>query len=100
MKIDFENKTVIKTVDNIFLILFLIPLAVSVLSSFAAFVLLISARIFFFLFLLASYPILLILKRLSSGKYGPVSPFKYAKSTIKHANIFFLAILDFCLYRK
>lgn len=47
MKIDFENKTVIKTVDNIFLILFLIPLAVSVLSSFAALVLLISARIFF-----------------------------------------------------
>ncbi len=100
MKIDFENKTVIKTVDNIFLILFLIPLAVSVLSSFAAFVLLISARIFFFLFLLASYPILLILKRLSSGKYDPVSPFKYAKSTIKHANSFFLDILDFCLYCK
>lgn len=100
MKINFENKTVIKTVDNIFLILFLIPLAVSVLSSFAAFVLLISARIFFFLFLLASYPILLILKRLSSGKYDPVSPFKYAKSTIKHANSFFLDILDFCLYCK
>ena len=48
MKIDFENKFVIKTVDNIFLILFFIPLAVSVLSSFAAFVLLISARIFSF----------------------------------------------------
>lgn len=100
MKIDFENKTVIKTVDNIFLILFFIPLAVSVLSSFAAFVLLISARIFFFLVLLTLYPILLILKRLSSGKYDPVSPFKYAKSTIKHANSFFLDILDFCLYCK
>lgn len=98
MKIDFENKFVIKTVDNIFLILFLLPLSVSVLSSFAALVLLILARIFFFLFLLASYPILLILKRLSSGKYDPVSPFKYAKSTIKHANSFFLDILDFCLY--
>lgn len=100
MKIDFENKTVIKTVDNIFLILFLFPLSVSVLSSFAALVLLILARIFFFLFLLASYPILLILKRLSSGKYDPVSPFKYAKSTFKHANSFFLDILDFCLYCK
>lgn len=100
MKIDFENKFVIKTVDNIFLILFLLPLSVSVLSSFAALVLLILARIFFFLFLLASYPILLILKRLSSGKYDPVSPFKYAKSTIKHANSFFLDILDFCLYYK
>lgn len=100
MKINFENKFVIKTVDNIFLILFLLPLAVSVLSSFAALVLLISARIFFFLFLLASYPILLILKRLSSGKYDPVSPFKYAKSTIKHANSIFLDILDFCLYCK
>ena len=53
MKINFENKTVIKTVDNIFLILFLLPLSVSVLSSFAALVLLILARIFFFLFLLA-----------------------------------------------
>ena len=100
MKINFENKFVIKTVDNIFLILFLLPLSVSVLSSFAALVLLILARIFFFLFLLASYPILLILKRLSSGKYDPVSPFKYAKSTIKHANSFFLDILDFCLYCK
>jgi hypothetical protein len=100
MKINFENKTVIKTVDNIFLILFLLPLSVSVLSSFAALVLLILARIFFFLFLLALYPILLILKRLSSGKYDPVSPFKYAKSTIKHANSFFLDILDFCLYCK
>ena len=100
MKINFENKFVIKTVDNIFLILFLLPLAVSVLSSFAAFVLLISARIFFFLVLLTLYPILLILKRLSSGKYDPVSPFKYAKSTIKHANSFFLDILDFCLYCK
>lgn len=100
MKINFENKTVTKTVDNIFLILFFIPLAVSVLSSFAAFVLLISARIFFFLVLLTLYPILLILKRLSSGKYDPVSPFKYLKSTIKHANSFFLDILDFCLYCK
>ncbi len=100
MKINFENKFVIKTVDNIFLILFLFPLSVSVLSSFAAFVLLISARIFFFLVLLTLYPILLILKRLSSGKYDPVSPFKYAKSTIKHANSFFLDILDFCLYCK
>lgn len=100
MKINFENKTVTKTVDNIFLILFFIPLAVSVLSSFAAFVLLISARIFFFLVLLTLYPILLILKRLSSGKYDPVSPFKYAKSTIKYANSFFLDILDFCLYCK
>ena len=100
MKINFENKTITKTVDNIFLILFFIPLAVSVLSSFAAFVLLISARIFFFLVLLTLYPILLILKRLSSGKYDPVSPFKYAKSTIKHANSFFLDILDFCLYCK
>ena len=100
MKIDFENKFVIKTVDNIFLILFLFPLAVLVLSSFAALVLLILARIFFFLFILASYPILLILKRLSSGKYDPVSPFEYAKSTIKHANSFFLDILDFCLYCK
>jgi len=100
MKINFENKTVTKTVDNIFLILFFIPLAVSVLSSFAAFVLLISARIFFFLVILTLYPILLILKRLSSGKYDPVSPFKYAKSTIKYANSFFLDILDFCLYYK
>lgn len=100
MKINFENKTITKTVDNIFLILFFIPLAVSVLSSFAAFVLLISARIFFFLVLLTLYPILLILKRLSSGKYDPVSPFKYAKSTIKYANSFFLDILDFCLYCK
>ena len=100
MKINFENKFVIKTVDNIFLILFLLPLSVSVLSSFAALVLLILSRIFFFLFLLASYPILLILKRLSSGKYDPVSPFKYAKSTIKHANSFFLDILDFCLYYR
>ena len=100
MKIDFENKTVIKTVDNIFLILFLIPLSVSVLLSFVALVLLILARIFFLLFLLASYPILLILKRLSSGKYDPVSPFKYLKSTIKQSNSFFLDILDFCLYCK
>ena len=100
MKINFENKTITKTVDNIFLILFFIPLAVSVLSSFAAFVLLISARIFFFLVLLTLYPILLILKRLSSGKYDPVSPFKYAKSTIKYANSFFFDILDFCLYCK
>lgn len=100
MKIDFENKTVIKTVDNIFLILFFLPLAVSVLSSFAAFVLLISARIFFFLALLTLYPILLILKKISNGKWDPVSPFKYAKSTIKHANSFFLDILDFCLYCK
>lgn len=100
MKINFENETVTKTVDNIFLILFLFPLSVSVLSSFAALVLLILARIFFFLFLLASYPILLILKRLSSGKYDPVSPFKYLKSTIKHSNSFFLDILDFCLYYK
>nr|DAX82011.1 MAG TPA: hypothetical protein [Caudoviricetes sp.] len=100
MKINFENKTVTKTVDNIFLILFFIPLAVSVLSSFAAFVLLISARIFFFLVILTLYPILLILKRLFSGKYDPVSPFKYAKSTIKYANSFFLDILDFCLYYK
>lgn len=98
MKINFENKTITKTIDNIFLTLFFIPLAVSVLSSFAAFVLLISARIFFFLVLLTLYPILLILKRLSSGKYDPVSPFKYAKSTIKYANSFFLDILDFCLY--
>ena len=100
MKIDFENKFVIKTVDNIFLILFLFPLAVLVFSSFTALVLLISARIFFFLVLLTLYPILLILKRLSSGKYDPVSPFKYAKSTIKYANSFFLDILDFCLYCK
>lgn len=100
MKINFENKFVIKTVDNIFLILFLLPLAVSVLSSFAAFVLLILARIFFFLVLLTLFPILLILKKISNGKYGPVSPFKYAKSTIKHANSFFLYILDFCLYCK
>ena len=100
MKINFENKFVIKTVDNIFLILFFLPLSVSVLSSFAALVLLILARFFFFLFLLASYPILLILKRLSSGEYDPVSPFKYAKSTIKHANSCFLDILDFCLYCK
>lgn len=100
MKINFENKTVIKTVDNIFLILFLVPLAVLVLSSFAALVLLILARFFFFLFLFALYPILLILKRLSSGKYDPVSPFKHAKSTIKQSNSFFLDILDFCLYCK
>lgn len=100
MKINFENKTVTKTVDNIFLILFLLPLAVSVLSSFAAFILLILARFFFFLCILAFYPILLILKRLSSGKYDPVSPFEYVKSTIKHANSFFLDILDFCLYCK
>lgn len=98
MKIDFENKFVIKTVDNIFLILFLFPLAVLVFSSFTALVLLISARIFFFLVLLTLYPILLILKKISNGKYDPVSPFKYAKSTIKHANSFFLDILDFCLY--
>lgn len=100
MKINFENETVTKTVDNIFLILFLFPLSVSVLSSFAALVLLILARIFFFLVLLTSYPILLILKKISNGKYDPVSPFKYAKSTIKHANSFFLDILDFCLYYK
>lgn len=100
MKINFENETVTKTVDNIFLIIFLFPLAVLVFSSFTALVLLISARIFFFLVLLTLYPILLILKRLSSGKYDPVSPFKYAKSTIKHANSFFLDILDFCLYCK
>lgn len=100
MKINFENKTVTKTVDNIFLILFLPPLAVSVLSSFAALILLILARFFFFLCLFAFYPILLILKRLSNGKYDPVSPFEYAKSTIKHANSFFLDILDFCLYCK
>lgn len=100
MKIDFENKTVIKTVDNIFLILFLIPLAVSVLSSFAAFVLLISARIFFFLVLLTLYPILLILKKISNNRWDPISPFKYLKSTIKHSNSFFLDILDFCLYCK
>lgn len=100
MKIDFENKAVIKTVDNIFLILFFLPLAVSVLSSFAAFVLLISARIFFFLVLLTLYPILLILKKISNGKYDPVSPFKYLKSTIKQSNSFFLDILYFCLYCK
>ena len=100
MKINFENKFVIKTVDNIFLILFLLPLAVLVLSSFAAFVLLILARIFFFLVLLTLFPILLILKKISNGEYDPVSPFKYAKSTIKHANSFFLDILDFCLYCK
>lgn len=100
MKINFENKTITKTVDNIFLILFFIPLAVSVLSSFAALVLLISARIFFFLSLLTFYPILLILKRFSNGKYDPVSPFEYAKSTIKHSNSLFLDILDFCLYCK
>lgn len=100
MKINFENKTITKTVDNIFLILFLLPLAVAVLSSFAALILLILARFFFFLCLFAFYPILLILKRLSNGKYDPVSPFKYAKSTIKHANSFFLDILDFCLYCK
>ena len=99
MKINFENKFVNKTVDNIFLMLFLLPLTVLVLSSFAALVLLILAR-FFFLFLFALYPILLILKRLSSGKYDPVSPFKYAKSTIKNSNSFFLDILDFCLYCK
>ena len=67
MKIDFENKFVIKTVDNIFLILFLFPLAVLVFSSFTALVLLISARIFFFLVLLMLYPILLILKKISNG---------------------------------
>lgn len=100
MKIDFENKFVIKTVDNIFLILFLIPLAVSVLSSFAAFVLLISARIFFFLVLLTLYPILLILKKISNNRWDPISPFKYLKSTIKQSNSFFLDILDFCLYCK
>lgn len=100
MKINFGNKTVIKTVDNIFLILFLIPLAVLVLSSFAAFVLLISARIFFFLVLLTLYPILLILKKISNGKYDPVSPLKYLKSTIKQSNSFFLDILDFCLYYR
>ena len=98
MKINFENKTVTKTVDNIFLILFFLPLAVSVLSSFTAFILLILARFFFFLCLSAFYPILLILKKISNGKYDLVSPFKYAKSTIKHANSFFLDILDFCLY--
>lgn len=100
MKINFENKTVTKTVDNIFLILFLLPLAVSVLSSFTAFMLLILARFFFFLCLFTFYPILLILKKISNGKWDPVSPFKYAKSTIKHANSFFLDILDFCLYCK
>lgn len=100
MKIDFENKFVIKTVDNIFLILFLIPLAVSVLSSFAAFVLLISARIFFFLALLTLYPILLILKKISNNRWDPISPFKYLKSTIKQSNSFFIDILDFCLYCK
>lgn len=64
MKINFENKTVTKTVDNIFLILFLLPLAVSVLSSFTALILLILARFFFFLCLFAFYPILLILKKI------------------------------------
>lgn len=100
MKINFENKTVTKTVDNIFLILFLFPLAVLVFSSFTALVLLISARIFFFLVILTSYPILLILKKISNGKYDPVSPLKYLKSTIKQSNSFFLDILDFCLYCK
>ncbi len=100
MKINFENKTVTKTVDNIFLILFLFPLAVLVFSSFTAFVLLISARIFFFLVLLTFYPILLVLKKISNGKYDPVSPLKYLKSTIKQSNSFFLDILDFCLYCK
>ena len=100
MKIDFENKFVIKTVDNIFLILFLFPLSVSVLSSFAALVLLILARIFFFLVLLTSYPILLILKKIPNGEWDPVSPFEYAKSTIEQSNSFFLDILDFCLYYK
>lgn len=100
MKIDFENKTVIKTVDNIFLILFFMPLTVSVLSTFTAFVLLIFARFFSFLFLFALYPILLILKKISNARWDPVSPFKYLKSTIKHANSFFLDILDFCLYCK
>lgn len=100
MKINFENKAVTKTVDNIFLILFSLPLAVLFLLAFTAFVLLILARVFFFLFLLAFYPILLILKKISNGKWDPVSPFKYAKSTIKHANSFFLDILDFCLYCK
>nr|DAS07598.1 MAG TPA: hypothetical protein [Bacteriophage sp.] len=100
MKINFENKFVIKTVDNIFLTLFLIPLAVSVLSSFAAFVLLISARIFFFIALLTLYPILLVLKKISNNRWDPISPFKYLKSTIKQSNSFFLDILDFCLYCK
>nr|DAK26464.1 MAG TPA: hypothetical protein [Caudoviricetes sp.] len=100
MKINFENKFVNKTIDNIFLTLFLIPFAVSVLSSFAAFVLVISARIFFFLALLTFYPILLILKKISNGKWNPRSPFKYLKSTIEQSNSFFLDILDFCLYCK
>lgn len=100
MKIDFENKFVIKTVDNIFLILFLFPLAVLVFSSFTALVLLISARIFFFLVLLSLSPIFLIIKKIPNGEWDPVSPFEYAKSTIKHANSFFLDILDFCLYYK
>lgn len=100
MKINFENKFVIKTVDNIFLILFLIPLAVSVLSSFVALVLLISARIFFFLALLIFYPILLILKKISNARWNPRNPFEYLKSTIEQSNSFFLDILDFCLYCK
>ncbi len=100
MKINFENKAFIKTVDNIFLILLSPPLAVLVLLSFIAFILLILARIFFFLVLLALYPIFLIIKKIPNGEWDPVSPFEYAKSTIKHANSFFLDILDFCLYCK
>ena len=90
MKINFENKFVNKTIDNIFLTLFLIPFAVLVIS----------ARIFFFLALLTFYPILLILKKISNGKWNPRSPFKYLKSTIEQSNSFFLDILDFCLYCK
>lgn len=100
MKINFKNKVFIKTIDNIFIILLSPPLAVLVLLSFSAFILLISARIFFFLVLLTLYPILLILKKISNGKYDPVSPLKYLKSTIKQSNSFFLDILDFCLYYR
>lgn len=100
MKINFKNKVFIKTIDNIFIILLSPPLAVLVLLSFAAFVLLISARIFFFLVLLSLSPIFLIIKKIPNGEWDPVSPFEYAKSTIKHANSFFLDILDFCLYCK
>lgn len=75
MKINFENKAFIKTVDNIFLILLSPPLAVLVLLSFTAFILLILARIFFFLVLLALYPIFFDYKENSKWRMGPSKPF-------------------------
>lgn len=75
MKINFENKVFIKTIDNIFIILLLLPLAVLVLLSFSAFLLLISARIFFFLALLSLSPIFFDYKENSKWRMGPSKPF-------------------------